>query len=178
MTAQISDTFIFKGEGYALIGMTEGDLADPRKYGMEPEMIHTACYRGFYVTYELTEDALYLRELTLSEKSGNYISIGGIEPMEEEYQATYHGLSEIISFTGKIRLANGFIREFYVHMGHQKATSFKKVIDITLENGQVVELKDRSKEMAQKRGVFKKHYESGEITEEIEKAFSLDMDLE
>jgi hypothetical protein len=178
MTAQISDTFIFKGEEYSLIGMKGGDLASPEQFGMEPEMIHTACYRGFYASYELTEESLYLRELTLKEKNENYLPIEGIEPAKEEYQATYHGLSLVVPFTGKIRLSKDFIEELYIHMGYQKPTAFKTVLDITLKGGRVVEIKDRSQEMKEKRGAFKKHYESGNMVQTIDEAFSLDMDLE
>jgi len=178
MTAQISDTFLFKGEEYSLIGMTEGDLASPEQFGMEPEMLHTACYRGFYATYELTEEALYLRELTLRERNGRYLPIGETQPEKDDYQATYRGLSEVIPFTGKIRLAKDFIEYLYIHMGYQKPTSFKTVLDITLKDGQVVDIRDRSQEMEQKRGAFKKHYESGNMVQSIDEAFSLDMDLE
>lgn len=97
---------------------------------------------------------------------------------KEDYRATYHSLNEVIPFTGKIRLAKDFIRELYVHMGHQKATSFKTVLDIDLKDGKVVEIRDRSIEMEHKRGAFKKHYESGNMLETIDEAFSLDMDLE
>jgi hypothetical protein len=178
MTGQISDTFIFKGDEYSLIGMKGGDLAAPEHFGMEPEMIHTACYRGFYASYELTKEALYLRELTLREKNGNYLSIEGIEPAKEEYQATYHGLSVVVPFTGKIRLAKDFIKGLSIHMGYQKPTAFEIVLDITLKGGQVVEIKDRSQEMKGRRGAFKKHFESGNLLQTIDEAFSLDMDLE
>jgi hypothetical protein len=87
-------------------------------------------------------------------------------------------LHVIVQFSGKIRLANGFIQEFYIHMGYQKPTSFKTVLDITLKDGRVVEIKDRSEEMEKKRGAFKKAYESGEMKKSIEDAFSLDMKLE
>jgi hypothetical protein len=178
MTAQIPDTFLFNGDEYSLIGMTEGMLVTPEQFGMEPEMLHTACYRGFYATYELTDEALYLREVTLREKNGKYLPIGDIQPKIEDYQATYHGLSEVIPFTGKIRLAKDFIKELYIHMGYQKPTAFKTVLDITLKEGKVVEIRDRSKAMEQKRGAFKKHYESGNMLQTIDEAFSLDMDLE
>lgn len=178
MTGQISDTFLFKGEKHSLIGMTRGDLASPEQFGMEPEMLHTACYRGFYATYELTEDMLYLRKLTLREKNGKYLSIGDVEPTKEDYQATYHDLNEVIPFTGKIRLAKDFIKELYIHMGYQKPTAFKTVLDIFLKNGRVVNISDRSQEMEQKRGTFKKQYESGNIGQTISEAFSLDMDIE
>lgn len=178
MTAQISDRFFFREDEYSLIGMTGDVLVSPEQFGMEPEMLHTACYRGFYATYELTEDALYLRELTLREKNGKYLPIGSIEPAKGDYQATYHDLSEVIPFTGKIRLAKDFIEELYIHMGYQKPTAFKTVLDITLKDGRVVEINDRSQEMEKKLGAFKKHYESGKMLQTIDEAFSLDMDLE
>ena len=141
-------------------------------------MISTGCYRGFYATYELTEEVLYLRSLTLREKNGNYLPIEGIEPLDEDYQTTYHGLSVVVPFAGKIRLAKDFIEELYLHMGYQKPTAFETVLDITLNDGRLVEIKDRSKEMEQKRGAFKKHFESGITFEKMLEAFSLDMDLE
>ncbi len=180
MTGQISDTFLFKGDEYSLIGMKGGDLVSPEQFGMEPEHLHTACHRGFYATYELTGEALYLRELTLREKNGRYLRIGDVKPKKSvKYKvARYHGLSVIVPFTGTIRLAKDFIDEFYIHMGYQKPTAFKTVLDITLQHGKVVEVKDRSQEMERKRGGFKEHYESGNMLERIEEAFSLDMDLE
>jgi len=188
MTAQIPDTFLFKGEEYSLIGIQGGDLASPEKFGMEPLMISTACYRGFYGTYELTEEALYLRALTIREKNGNYLPIEGIEPVKEDYQATYRRLSVAVSFTGKIRLAKDFIEELYIHMGYQKPTAFKTVLDISMKDGRVVDINDRSQEMERKRGAFKKYYESGfksgwlpgdrDVVKRIEEAFSLDIDLE
>jgi hypothetical protein len=51
-------------------------------------------------------------------------------------------------------------------------------LDITLKDGRVVEIKDRSEEMEKKRGAFKKAYESEEMKKSIEDAFSLDMKLE
>jgi hypothetical protein len=63
-------------------------------------------------------------------------------------------------------------------MGYQKPTAFKTVLDIILDNGQVVEIKDRSQEMEKKRGRFKEHYESGSIVQGIDDAFSLAMELE
>jgi hypothetical protein len=179
-TAQIPDRFIFKGNEYSLIGKTEGDLATPEQFGMSAVMIHTACYRGYYATYELTEEGLFLRELTLREKNEKYLPILDISPVinTEGKKATYSNLHVIVQFSGKIRLAKDSIREFYIHMGYQKPTAFKIVLDITLKNGRVVEIKDRSEEMEKKRGAFKKAYESGEMKKSIEDAFSLDMKLE
>ena len=205
MTSQISDTIIYKGINYSLIGIDAGELFCPEHFGMEAEMIHTACYRGHYATYELTDDSLILRELTIRSKSGKYLPIGGVEPMKEveEYSdadedgfqeisthkesintdeiipfASYSGLDEVVPFSGKIRLANDLIPELYIHMGYQKLTAFKVVLDVKLKNGRVVEIVDRSQEMEQKRGAFKKYYDSGDMTKTIEDAFRLDIDFE
>ncbi|MEI6069698.1 MAG: hypothetical protein WCP96_20360, partial [Methylococcaceae bacterium] len=48
MTAQISDQCLFKRRTYDLIGVDGGELASPEQFGMEPEMMDTSCYRGFY----------------------------------------------------------------------------------------------------------------------------------
>ena len=145
---------------------------------MIPEMMGTGCYRGFYATYELTDKALFLLDLTLREMLGNYLPINGVEPEKADYQATYRNLHIEIPFTGKIRLAKDFIQELYIHMGFQKASAFKTVIDFTIKNGKIILIKDRSAEMKKKRGAFKKHYESGNLMDTIEDAFSLDMDQE
>ena len=182
MTAQISDAFIFKGEVYDLIGMQGGSLVTPEQFGMHPDMIHTACYRGFYATYELMEDGLYLRQLTLCEKNGNYLPINGVLPKKDEHTASYRNLNVQVPFTGQIRLATDFIEELYVHMGFQKPTAFRTVYDITLENGRVVDFEDRSSEMQKKRGKLRRYYRRlNQIVrreDEISKAFSLDMDKE
>ena len=182
MTAQISDTFIFGRDKYSLIGIKGGNLFSPELYGMHPIMMHTACYRGFYATYELTKEALYLRELTLREANQNYLPIEGIRPAEQENKAsarTYRGLNVVVPFTGKTRLAKDFINELYIHMGYQKATAFKTVLDVTLNKGQTVVIRDRSREIEKKRGAFKERFLTGGATDEkIEEAFSLDMDLE
>ena len=63
-------------------------------------------------------------------------------------------------------------------MGFQKATSFKEVYDITIEEGKIIDIKDRSEDVEKKRGAFKKRYESGNIIESIDIAFSLDLEFE
>jgi hypothetical protein len=178
MTGQISDTFLYNGDEYSLIGMNTANLFSPEQFGMEPEMMSTACYRGFYGTYELTAEALLLRTLTIREKKGHYPPIHGIEPVVERHRASYEGLGVLVPFTGNLRIGKDFISELYIHMGYQKPTAFGTVLDIRLEEGRVVDITDRSKEMELKRGDFKKHYESGNMVQTINEAFSLDMDLE
>jgi len=182
LTAQIPDRVIFRDEEYELIGLAGGELFNPVQFGMEPAMISTACYRGFYATYELTGDVLYLQQVTLREKHGKYPPIQGIEaecdPFRGEIlQGTYHSLDFPMPFSGKLRLAKDFIEELYVHMGFQDATAFRTVYDLTLEAGKLVEVEDRSEEVEKIRGAFKEEYMNDPFAN-IDKAFSLDLDLE
>jgi hypothetical protein len=180
MTSQIADSVVFQGDRYELIGIFGGVLAYPEQFGMKPMMTQTNCYRGFYATYELTDKSLFLRELSICVNNGNYKPIGGVMPVKDKVPRktyVYHGLNEIMTFSGRIRLAKNFFSEFYIHMGYQKASAYETVLDITLTDGQVVQIKDRSQEMEMKRGAFKKHYESGGIDRTTAEAFSLDMDL-
>jgi hypothetical protein len=143
---------------------------------MKPETIDTSCWRGFYVTYILTDKALYLRELTLNEINANYRPINRIMPEIGDYQATYHNLSLVIPFTGQIRLAKGFIEKYYVHMGYQKPIAYKTVLDVSLKDGQILEIIDLSWEMRKRRWFFWKRKKPMDMIEWIDDAFSLDMD--
>jgi hypothetical protein len=146
---------------------------------MTPTEMYTACRRGFMALYGPTEEALYLKRLTLREENENYLPIGGIEPERDSYRGTYYGLNVAVPFTGKIRLSKDFINELGINMGYQKASAYKTVFDITLEDGRVVEVKERSRDMEQKRGAFKEYYRTCKNPfQRIIDAYSLDMDLE
>lgn len=198
MTAQATDTFIYKRQDHELIGLKGAGLFSPDDFGMIPEMLHTACYRGFICTYKTVRNRLCLHELVIREANGNYRPINGVPPEkqyveevskmigpegggeheDQVYTATYHDLKMPIPFTGKLRLARGFIREFYIHMGYQKPSAYRTVYDFAVEDGKILEVKDRSAEMEQKRGAYKAQYESNYGIEAIQDAFSLDMGLE
>jgi len=144
LTAQISDTFLYGDEEYSLAGMTTGDLATPGQFGMEPAMMHTGCYRGYYCTYEMTEQGLLLRQLTLRERNGRYLPIGGVEPTMEEFRATYHGLAISVPFTGRLTLAKDLVPGRYVHMGFQEPTAFRTVLGVELVKGRITGTADLS----------------------------------
>jgi hypothetical protein len=72
-----------------------------------------------------------------------------------QYSLTFVNTAMLLyRFTGKIRLAKDLIKDLYIHMGYQKPTAFKTILDITLKDGRVVEINDRSREMEEKRGAF------------------------
>jgi hypothetical protein len=51
MTAQDSDEIAYNDDKYVLIGDRTSGPFDPTQYGIRPDMIHTAFYRGYYRTY-------------------------------------------------------------------------------------------------------------------------------
>lgn len=179
MTAQVQDRVAFNNTDFDMIGVNGEGLFTPETFGMRPVMIHTACYRGFYLQYELSQDTgLLLQELTLRELNDNYVPVHGVVPERSEYQAAYHNLNLPVAFSGQMRLGADFIQELYIHMGYQKPSAYKTVLDISLENGQIVEVKDRSEDAAAIRGGFKEKYHSGSVMEGIKNAFDLDMGFE
>lgn len=218
MTAQIADKFFFKNEKYSLIGMSGSELFLPEDYEMQPEMLSTACYSGFYAAYEITKVGFYLRELTIKEKNSYYPIVGGVLPKLAYYEnidensdeliwpneksikaesivehhqnlewlkmncrvmkATYSELDLKINFSGQIRLAKDFIDTLYVHMGYQKPSSFKTVLDITFRNGELVQINDRSNDVDKIRGKFKDNYDSDDSLKGVINSFRFDMDLE
>ena len=172
MTAQIMDRFLFRGEEYRLVGGEGGPLISPQDFGMEPGFIHTACWRGFYSAYEIKDDQIFLVEMTMREKKGNYIAINNKMPEVTGDQALYEDIYLPVQFTGKLLLAKDFIQELYLHMGYQEPTSFKTVLELTFKDGGLTDIKDRSKEMEQEREALQAIYESEDFAEEIDEAFS------
>ena len=92
MTAQETDSVFYKGRKYDLIGSSRGELLfDIFKFGLKPEMISTACYRGFFCDYTLNTNGLFVRKLTVYDKSGNYPVIRSVKPkIVEDYLAVYN----------------------------------------------------------------------------------------
>ena len=60
---RLPDTFCFKSNAHELIGLEGTGLFLPEAVGMVPEMLHTACYRGFICTYKIKCEELRGRSL-------------------------------------------------------------------------------------------------------------------
>ena len=133
MTEQIRDVYLYDNECYVLSEHTGMAAFSPRDYGMIPEMIHTACRKGYYADFEIVNGILYLRRLTIRDRNGRYYPLGGIGlisaqvgqsilPNDQRLKRTklagrtvyladesvtaavYSGLNLQVPFTGKMRL--------------------------------------------------------------------------
>ncbi|MBY9003803.1 MAG: hypothetical protein KGD73_07515 [Candidatus Lokiarchaeota archaeon] len=185
MTGQIPDNVIYRDEVYALAGVKGEGLYVPLDFGLTPVSPHTANWRGFVSTYEVSNDHLFLKEMHVSikEKSDIYPDINGIKPeskIEGIVHLDYKGINFKTNFTGKIIIVKDFIDSMYVHMGFQSPLSFRKVIELEFKEGDLISKKDLSDKIQKYR---KKDYSDGKIKPEgdlmkwIDRTFSLDYDL-
>jgi hypothetical protein len=153
MTAQINDRFRYFGEPFELVGIKGQGLFDPAEHGIRCTMMHTACWRGFIAGYAVEEGELRLVELEMQlDELGP-----GSEP-PKVYRVAPRGVSEHgradytlqarVPFSGGLLLAQDFVQELYVHMGFHPAWKYRRVHELSFEDGKLVREADRSKAMA------------------------------
>ncbi len=122
-------------------------------------MISTACWRGFICTYGVSDGALFLEELRvgLSAEDKEATKAGGGRPLFGKVPgytfgtAVYESLHSPVPFSGGLLIADGFIRELYVHMGFHPAWKFTEVHELLFEEGRLAEARDCSEAMARVR---------------------------
>jgi hypothetical protein len=185
MTAQIADSMLLDGTLYSIIGLRGGELPSPEDYGLQPVMIHTACWRGWYATYAVEDDWLVLSMLTVNDRDGNYPPLDGIMPEHRSSggEAFYEGLHIRTAFTGRMLLGADFIQRYYVHMGFQDPWGFEKLAGLHVEAGRVVRVVDRSAHAAEAREALedaestdRAANEATNLVQWIRQRFALDYD--
>jgi hypothetical protein len=194
MTAQISDIVRYLDRNFSLSGVKGTGLFDPRQHGLEPQMLSTACYRGFICTYRVVDEGLYLEELRvgLSHEQKQAINAGkgpllfGQKPHtgpDHHSRIMYSGLHSPVAFSGGLLLADGFMRELYVHMGFHPAWKFREVHELLFEEGMLVEAVDCSAAMARVRERMKQQplkpgakASEKDVEAWVERCFRLDYD--
>jgi hypothetical protein len=177
MTAQINDIFRYEGTAYAVAGISEGELFNPATFGMRPAMASTACWRGYQAVFALRDAELVLADLHVNllqegegfrRKAGP--AINGVPPTDIEekshfFNNHYEGLNLPLDYSGGLLLADGFIRELYVHMGFHPAWKYERVIELVFANGRLSNEFDRSAKMAEIRQLFRATREAEEAGE-------------
>lgn len=178
MTAQITDTFEYRGKTHYLAGINGSKLFEPSQQGVEAVSWSTGCWRGYHCGYEVIDGALFLIRINLglgledqeaiSRGDGphlfgkvpqRYTEYGWREDMHngevrtswESTDFVVTGLREPISFTGGLLIGDDFIQELYVRLGYPHAYQFHVVYQLVFDAGHLVEEHDRSAEMAELR---------------------------
>ena len=162
MTAQASDVVLWSGERWSLVG--GGPLFDPKAHGLEPFMLHTGNWLGYHCRYAVHDGRLVLDQLEIGlngrqldeARAGRGPVLGGKVPVGQPDRPngiafTYPDLGLPIAYSGKLLIANDFIRELYVHMGHHPAWKFERVTELQFADGVFERSEDVSERYAKMR---------------------------
>ena len=148
MTAQIEDSFLLDGENFTLKSNLE-KLIHPRNWGIEPTMMHTGCYRGYYATVAIDSGRLILQSLTVSARAGGFPAINGVQPtLLHETRAEYTGIDLQLPYSGNLIAARDFDRRHYQHMGFHPLSAYKTVMILQLDDGWVTGREERQQDTA------------------------------
>ena len=185
MTGQVPDNLIYKKSSYSIVGLKGEGLPSPLDFGLKPISPHTANWRGFIMSYRISEDRLIVHEMnvTVEDLKEKPPLINGVNPETKEegrLHLTYKSLKLKTQFTGKVLIAKDFIDSMYVHMGFQSPLSFKTVIELKISDGILIEVTDFSEIMKK----YRKHKVTDgklgpteNLQEWIARTFSLNYDF-
>ncbi|TQF11214.1 hypothetical protein FJV41_35340 [Myxococcus llanfairpwllgwyngyllgogerychwyrndrobwllllantysiliogogogochensis] len=162
MTAQISDQVLYRDQTFILTGVKGTELFVPGRHGLNPVAQSTACLRGFFCGYRVTEEGLFLQRLHVgvhpddkpAVRDGHGTPLFGNAPRYDptyDECAVYDPRHAPVPFTGSLLIATDFIRELAVHMGFAPAWKFREVHELTFEAGRLTSAQDHSKAMAHTR---------------------------
>lgn len=181
MTAQIPDTYTYKRRKYDIIAMSRDINFNPRKFGLNPVAMSSACWRGYVCGYKITTKGIFLDKLNISITNNPVPEINGVKPQssgcDDTFRGVYKGLNLPIKYTGSIILGRKFIDRYYIHMGFQRAHAYEEVIEIVFVRGRVVRTIDHSNIAAEiRKQIELDNYSvnSASIPQFVEESFSLD----
>ncbi|MEM9940400.1 MAG: hypothetical protein AAF939_02345, partial [Planctomycetota bacterium] len=186
LTAQASDSIEYQGSCFSICGVNGQGLLTPEHFGETPVMMSTACWRGYICTYAIEDSRLLLSGLIFRNESNTYASINDVNPSRKNiFEAgEYEGLNEPCPFSGGLLIADGFIRDLYVHMGFHPAWKFETVHELIFDNGKLIKERDCSEFMSQIRQEMSgskmqpDHTDSRKRIEEwVKQTFTLDYKL-
>jgi RNA polymerase-binding transcription factor DksA len=122
MTRQIDDLVNYRGKEYSLADRAVSRLAVPQGYSRKERS--TACYRGYYYVYEVTEKLLFAIQMD--------------------------GSRGLVDVTGAMLLAADYIFDLW-GMVTPDAYKYREVHEVVFQDGKLVEEHDRSGKVAEFR---------------------------
>lgn len=189
MTAQIGDKFTFRGSDYSIVAISTPIKFKPIQFGITPLSVGTACWAGYWCEYDISEEGIVLKNLYINSKDNNYPPINGVEAEGEDKDFKYMGhhlyknVGIPIKYTGKILVGKDFLREYYIHMGYQRAWAYQTLVEFIFEDGSLLDTVDHSQMAEKLREEIKKDtgkpkpYIEQDIPRFVKNSFSLDIDV-
>lgn len=176
MTAQIPDSVELDGKPLPLVGVDGRGLFEPARHGLQPLLTSTANQRGYVCEYEVRgrppgrrragPRTLHLRRLdvrlrvgwqhevplapvVLGRRPTSFTPVGQAD-RQRQADLVYTDLGRV-PFTGALLLGDGLLLELAVHMGFPAPWKFRRVVELLVEGGELVDVLDRSAELAELR---------------------------
>lgn len=159
MTAQMPDSFLLQDKKFIIAGVNGGELFHPLDHDMKPLPRITSCWRGYVCTYKAKENKMLLDmlQVNLGHEGPAIREVRPVFSSQGMFDNIYKGLELPMDFTGGILAADGFIRELYVHMGFHPAWKYETVFELSFSQGNVLEIRDVSREMAELRDKMRRN---------------------
>ena len=134
MSQQVIDPFIWEGDEWIFLGADNVyDLFNPEAFGLKPEAPHTACWKGFVVTFETESSELYLKELLVNTEDDVYPDINGIKAIDDKMSFhAYKDLDIKLNQSGTIIVGREFKEEFIGRI--DKIVQLNELSEEVLEN--------------------------------------------
>jgi len=158
VTAQKNDKFVYHNVEYSIVGFNNDEPLDIASLGIQPTPVSTGCWRGYVAEYAIANNSLVLDGLSVTiwandEQQIIGPEINGISPTGPNtefdfFTSHYRGLSYPLAYSGKLLLGNGFIRDLYDHMGFHASYKYEHVVELSFDNGLLINETDRSEENA------------------------------
>ena len=127
MTAQVGETLFYKNTLYTLASEPLIQYLCTRD-DVEFRCVNTSCWRGYYGTWKIIENKLYLIRLHANLVNEQQVDLNYLFSGQDVVFANW--------FSGKIRAPFGGMLE-YEHMGYSSV--FEKELHLIFENGVLVE---------------------------------------
>ncbi|MEO1246551.1 MAG: hypothetical protein AAFX56_12810 [Pseudomonadota bacterium] len=153
-TPQATGHVRYQDETYSIVER-KGELPSPGSFGIQAASISTAMRSGYYSDYSVIDGQFLLSKMLVRSATDEYPIINGVEAEVDCSEirgethcspGVYNDLNLPVPFTGKFRVARGFIEDCYDHR-QAEPQMFEEVLDLTFEDGTIVEARDRSKEV-------------------------------
>ena len=161
MTSQISDILHWNGEDYAIAAVENLWSFDPEEYGLKPQMLSTACWRGFHCTYEVRDQDLLLRAMVIGLHNHDAPVFQGRRGVKDVVGSWhFEDLLLPILYSGGVLVGRDFQDEFYVHMGFHRPHCYGRLYELCFEKGLLVRSKDLSDKMAELRDSIRRRQRS------------------
>lgn len=148
MRAQFFDGFDFAKFKLSIVAIEHvNDFFNIEDFGLHPIMYNEACLRGYTCIFGFNhEKKLALHQLLTNNNGMEPPTIDGVAPISFHSPAgdLKYTLDHVIPYNGSILIANGFIDKYFVPFGFQLPHAFRKVYELTFDDGLFVKVTDRS----------------------------------